>query len=61
MNYELLAKVEREVLGCTVSARRKEEAAGIETSFKSYQLHSTGLIVGRSGTRSTTISKFEGP
>jgi hypothetical protein len=30
MNYELLAKVEREVLGCTVSARRKEEAAGTE-------------------------------
>ncbi len=35
MNYGLLAKVEREVLDCTVSARRKEEAAGTGTSFKS--------------------------
>ncbi len=61
MNYKLLAKVEREVLDCTVSAKRKEEAAGTGTSFKSYQLHSTGLVVGRSGTRSTTISKPEGP
>lgn len=61
MNYKLLAKVEREILGCTGSARREEEAAGTGTSFKSYQLHSTGLVVGRSGTRGTTISKFEGP
>lgn len=61
MNRELLAKVEREVLGCTVSARRKEAAAETGTSFRFYRLHSTALVVGRSGTRSTTISKFEGP
>ena len=35
MSRELLAKVEREVLGCTVSARRKE-AAGTGTSFRFY-------------------------
>ncbi len=61
MNYGLLAKVEREVLGCTVSARRQEAAAGAGTNFGFYRLHSTGLVVGRSSTRSTTISKLEGP
>ncbi len=61
MNYGLLAKVEREVLGCAASARRQEEAPRAGTSFKFHHLCSTGLAVGRSGTRSMTISKPEVP